>query len=132
MKKRNNIKKKVKKIKKTEDLMVNKRRNQREPDLWKEIRSNLKPLSKAYNKFREKRRITKQKEEERRLKEEEKQRLKEEETLRLQEQEERKFKKEKKNKRRKGKKIKSTRKTKIGRKKNKRGAGRTYKARTNL
>ena len=44
MKKRNNIKKEVKKIKKTEDSMVNKRRNQREPDLWKEIRSNLKPL----------------------------------------------------------------------------------------
>ena len=58
MKKRNNIKKKVKKIKKTEDSMVNKRRNKSEPDLWKEIRSNwkeirlnLKPLGKAYNKF---------------------------------------------------------------------------------
>ena len=69
MKKRNDIKKEVKKIKKTEYSKVNKRRNQREPDLWKEIRSNLKPLGKAYNKFREKRRIAKQKEEERRLKE---------------------------------------------------------------
>ena len=96
MKKRNDIKKEVKKIKKTEDTMVNKRRNQKQPDLWKEIRSNLKPLGKAYNKFREKRRIAKQKEEERRLKEEEKQRLKEEEALRLQEQKERRFKKEKK------------------------------------
>jgi len=89
MKKRNNIKKEVKKIKKTEDSKVNKRRNQSEPDLWKEIRSNLKPLSKAYNKFKDKRRIAKQKEEERRLKENEKQRLIEEEVLRLQEQEER-------------------------------------------
>ena len=96
MRKRNDIKKEVKKIKKTEDPMVNKRRNKSEPDLWKEIRSNLKPLGKAYNKFREKRRIAKQKEEERRLKEEEKQRLKEEEAIRLQEQEERRFKKAKK------------------------------------
>jgi len=96
MKKRNDIKKEVKKIKKTENSKVSKRRNQREPDLWKEIRSNLKPLGKAYNKFKEKRRIAKQKEEERRLKEEEKQRLREEETRRLQEVEERRFKKEKK------------------------------------
>ena len=63
MKKRNDIKKEVKKIKKSEDSMANKRRNKREPDLWKEIRSNLKPLGKAYNKFIEKRRIAKQKEE---------------------------------------------------------------------
>ena len=96
MRKRNDIKKEVKKIKKTEDSMVNKRRNKSEPDLWKEIRLNLKPLGKAYNKFREKRKIAKQKEEERRLKEEEKQRLREEEALRLQEQEERRFKKKKK------------------------------------
>ena len=61
MKKRNNIKKEVKKNKKIVDSMVNKRRKQSAPDLWKEIRLNLKPLSKAYNKFREKRRITKQK-----------------------------------------------------------------------
>jgi len=96
MRKRNDIKKEVKKIKKTEDSTVNKRRNKNEPDLWKEICSNLKPLGKAYNKFREKRRIAKQKEEERRLKEEEKQRLKEAEAIRLQEQEERRFKKAKK------------------------------------
>ena len=69
MKKRNDIKKGVKKIKKTEDSNVNKRRNQSEPDLWKEIRlnwkgirSNLKPLGKAYNKFKEKRRVAKEKE----------------------------------------------------------------------
>ena len=49
MKKRNNIKKEVKKIKKTEDSMVNKRRKRSEPDPWKEIRLKLKPLGKAYN-----------------------------------------------------------------------------------
>ena len=75
MKKRDDIKKEVKKIKKTEDSKFNERRNQREPDLWKEIRSNLKPLGKAYNKFREKRRIAKQKEEQRRLQAKEEQRL---------------------------------------------------------
>ena len=93
MKKRNNIKKEVKKIKKREDSKVNKRRNQRVPDLGKEIRSNLKPLVKSYNKFREKRRVAKQKEEERKLKENERQRHIEEETLRLQEQKERRLKK---------------------------------------
>ena len=87
MKKRDDNKKEVTKIKlkKTKNSMVNRRTSQREPDSWKEIRLKLKPLSKAYNKFREKRRIAKQKEEERRLKEEEKQRLREEEALRLQE-----------------------------------------------
>jgi len=101
MKKRKDIKKEVKKIKKSEGSKVNKRRNQSEPDLWKEMRSswkeirtNLKPLKKAYDKFQLKRKIAKQKEEERRLKENEKQRLLEEESLRLQEQEERKLKKE--------------------------------------
>ena len=91
MKKRNDIKKEVKKIKKLEDSKVNKRRNQSEPDLWKEMRSswkeirtNLKPLKKAYDKFQLKRKIAKQKEEERRLKENERQRLLEEESLRLQ------------------------------------------------
>ena len=77
MKKKNYIIKEVKRIKKKKDLIGNKRRKQRQPDLWKEIRSNLKPLGKAYNKFREKRRILKQKEEERRLKEQEEQRLRE-------------------------------------------------------
>ena len=113
MKKRDDIKKEVKKIKKTEDSKVNKRRNQREPDLWKEIRSNLKPLGKAYNKFREKRRIAKQKEEERRLKEEEKQRLREEEALRLQEEEERRFKKEKKIKKEEERRLKAQEKQRL-------------------
>ena len=113
MKKRNDIKKEVKKIKKTEDSKVNKRRNQSEPDLWKEIRSNLKPLGKAYNKFREKRRIAKQKEEERRLKENEKQRLIEEEALRLQELEERRFKKEKKIKEEKERRLKAQEKQRL-------------------
>jgi len=113
MKKRNDIKKEVKRIKKTEDSKVNKRRNQGEPDLWKEIRSNLKPLSKAYNKFREKRRITKQKEEERRLKEEEKQRLREEEALRLQEEEDRRFKKEKRIKKEEERRLKAQEKQRL-------------------
>ena len=67
MKKGDDNKKEVKKIKlkKTKDSMVN-RTSQREPDPWKEIRLKLKPLSKAYNKFREKRRIVKQKEKQRR------------------------------------------------------------------
>ena len=96
MKKRNETKKGVKKIKKTEDSKINKRRNQREPDLWKEIRMNLKPLGKAYNKFKGKRRIAKEKKERIRLKEQEEQRLREEEALRLQEQEQRRFKRQKK------------------------------------
>ena len=93
MKKRNHIKKGVKKIKKTEDSKVNKRRKQREPDLWKEIRlnwkeirSNLKPLGKAYNKFKGKRRFAKEKKERISLNEQEEQKLREEEALRLQEQ----------------------------------------------
>ena len=103
MKKRNDIKKEAKKIKKIDDSKVNKRRNQNEPDLWKEIRSNwkelrtnLKPLKKAYNKFQWRRRIAKEKEERIRLKEQEEQRIREEEALKLQEQEERRFKREKK------------------------------------
>ena len=94
MRKKSHIKKEVKKIKKTENSNSNKRRNKNNPDLWKEVRSNFKHLSKVYNKFKDKRRIAKLKEEARRLKEENKQRLKEEEARRLQEQEEIKFKKE--------------------------------------
>jgi len=98
MKKRNDNKKEVTKIrlKKTKGSMVNKRTNQREPDLWEEIRLKLKPLNKVYNKFREKRRIAKEKEEQRRLKLEEEQKLREEVALNLQEQKERRLKKEKK------------------------------------
>jgi len=96
MRKDNDIKKEVKKIKKSEEPKFNKRRSNNDIDLWKEIRTNFKPLVKAYNKFSDKRRITKQKEEERRLKEDEKQRLREEEALRLQKQEERRIKRQKK------------------------------------
>ena len=99
MKKKNHTKKELKRIKKKQDSDFNNKKKKREPDLWKEIRSNLKPLSKAYNKFREKRKILKQKEEEKRLKEEEKQRLREEEALKLQEQEDKRIQKEKKIKR---------------------------------
>ena len=120
MKKRNDIKKEVKKIKKSEDSKVNKRRNQSEPDLWKEMRSswkeirtNLKPLKKAYDKFQLKRKIAKQKEEERRLKENEKQRLLEEESLRLQEQEERRLKKAKKIKEEEERRLKAKEKQKL-------------------
>ena len=115
MKKKNGKKIKVTKIKlkKTKVSMVNKRASPREPDLWKEIRSKLKPLSKAYNKFREKRRVAKQKEEERRLKEEEKQRLREEEALKLQEQEDRRFKKEKKIKEEKERRLKAQEKQRL-------------------
>ena len=97
MKKRNDNKKEVTKIrlKKTKGSIVNKRTNQRESDFWKEIRLKLKPLNKVYNKFREKRRIAKEKEEQRRLKLEEEQRVREEAALSLQEQEERKLKNEK-------------------------------------
>jgi len=113
MKKRNDIKKEVKRIKKTEDLKVNKRRNQRIPDPWKEIRLKLKPIGKAYNKFREKRRITKEKEEQRRLKLEEEQRVREEAALRLQEQEDRKLKKEEKIKEEKERRLRAQEKQRL-------------------
>ena len=85
MKKRNDIKKEVvkSKLKKTKGSKVKKRTNQRTSNPWKEIRLKLKPLSKAYNKFREKRRIVKQKEKQRRLKEEEEQRFRKEAELKL-------------------------------------------------
>ena len=80
MKKRDDNKKEVTKIKlkKAKGSTVNKRTNQRVPDPWKEIRLKLRPLGKVYNKFIEKRRITKQKKEQRRLKLEEEQKLREE------------------------------------------------------
>ena len=86
MKKRDVSKKEAAKIKlkKTKSSTANKRTNQRVPDPWKEIRLKLKPLGKAYNKFKDKRRIAKQKEEQKRLKFEEEQRLREEESLKLQ------------------------------------------------
>ena len=62
MKKRNDNKKEETKIrlKKTKGSMVNKRTNQREPDLWEEICLQLKSLDKVYNKFREIWRISKE------------------------------------------------------------------------
>ena len=120
MKKRNDINKQVKKIKRTKNSIANKRRTKSEPDLWKEIRSNwkeirlsLKPLGKAYNKFKGKRIIAKEKEERIKLKEQEEQRLREEEALRLQEQEDRRFKKEKKIKEEKEKRLKAQQKQRL-------------------
>ena len=92
--------------KRTRGSAANKQASQREPNLWKEIRLQLQPLSKAYNKFREKRKISKQKQERRRLKVQEEQRLKEEEAQRLMEQEERKLKKEKRSKEQEERKLK--------------------------
>ena len=68
------------KLKKIKSSNVRKRTEQQDlSDAWRAIRLKLKPLSKAYINFREKRKIKKQKEELRRLKEEEKQRLHERE-----------------------------------------------------
>ena len=90
-------KKEIKKIglKKTKNLITNKRvKKEREPDLWKEMHSGLKLLGKKYKNFREKQKIQKQKEEQRRLKEQGEQRLQEQEQQKLQEEEERKLQKE--------------------------------------
>ena len=57
------------KLKKRKNITINKQINQKEPDLWKEIRAKLQPLSKAYINFMEKRKITKQQEERRKIKE---------------------------------------------------------------
>ena len=54
-----------------------------EPDPWKELRIKLQPINKAYRNFKEKRRIAKQKDERRKLKNQEEQRLREEEAHRL-------------------------------------------------
>ncbi len=98
MKKEKNNKKEIPKIKlkKTKNSTVSKQISRREPDLWKEISSKFKQLSKAYRDFREKQKIIKQKEERSRLKGQEEQRLKEREEQRLQDQEERRLKKEQK------------------------------------
>ena len=72
MKKRNYNKKEVTKVKlkRTKNLTSNKRINQNEPDPWKEIGLKFKLLTKAYVKYREKRKIAKEKEEQKKLKEE--------------------------------------------------------------
>ena len=106
MKKKNSIKKEIKKIKKPKVLNFKKKNNQNEVDLWAEIRTNVKPLVKAYHKFSEKRKIAKQKEEFKKLKEEEQQRLKEEESLKIQIEEEKRLAKEKRAKEEKQKKLK--------------------------
>ncbi len=83
-------------LKKTKNLITNKRTKERQPDLWKEMYSGLKLLGKKYKNFREKQNIKKQKEEQKRLKEQEEQRLQEQEQQKLQEKEERKLQKEQK------------------------------------
>ncbi len=83
-------------LKKTKNLITNKRIKKREPDFLKEVYSGLRLLGKKYKNFREKQKIKKQKEEQRRLKEQEEQRLQEQEQQKLQEQEERKLQKEQK------------------------------------
>ena len=91
-------KKEIAKIrsKKIKNLITNKRIKEREPDIWKELYSGLRLLSKKYKNFREKQKIKKQKEEQIRLKEQEEQRLQEQEQQKLQEQEERRLQKEQK------------------------------------
>ncbi len=83
-------------LKKTKNLITNKRIKEREPDIWEEMYSRLKLLGKKYKNFREKQEIKKQKEEQIRLKEQEEQRLQEQEQQKLQEQEERRLQKEQK------------------------------------
>ena len=107
MKKRTNIKKVVKKIDKSKVSNFSKKKNSNEVDLWKEIRTNFKPLVKAYKKFQWKRKLTKEKEERIRFKEQEEQRLNEEEELRKQEQEEKRLKRAKNLKEEKEKRIKA-------------------------
>ena len=105
MKKRNRTKKLTKKNQNSEAIKFTKRKNKNEVDLWKEIRTSLKPLVKAFNKFSDKRRITKQREEERQLKQNEKQRLREDEIVKLQEQENIRIEKQKKTKEEKERKL---------------------------
>ncbi len=77
------------KLKKTKNLITDKRIKEKEPDLWKEVYSALKLLGKKYKIFKEEQKIKKQKEEQIRLKEQEEQRLQEQEQQKLREQEER-------------------------------------------
>tara|TARA_B100001123_G_C15158509_1_gene966486 strand:- start:48 stop:971 length:924 start_codon:yes stop_codon:yes gene_type:complete len=109
MKKRASNKKEVlkTKLKKTKTLAVNRRTKQNVPDPWKEIGKKLKPIGKAYNKFIEKRKVAKQKEELKKLKSEEEQRQKEEAALKIQKEEERIQKKKKKLKEQEEKKLRT-------------------------
>ncbi len=83
-------------LKKTKNLTINKRIRKRDPDPWKEIYSKLKLFGKKYKNFREKQKIQKQKEEQKKLKEQEEQKLQEQEQQKLHEQEERRLQKEQK------------------------------------
>jgi hypothetical protein len=96
MKKGKNIKKIINKIDKSKVSSFSKKKNNKEVDLWKEIRTNLKPLVKAYNKFSEKRKIAKKKAHERKLKHDKKLKIRDDEILRLQEQERNRLQKEQK------------------------------------
>ena len=109
MKKRKDKIKETPKIrqKRTRESTINKQTNQKELNPWEEIRLKLQPLNKAYRIFREKRKIAKQKEEQRKLKEQEEQKLKEAEEQRLIKQKEAKLKKEKKLKAEEEKKLKA-------------------------
>ena len=109
MKKRKDKIKETPKIrpKRTRESTINKQTNQKEVNPWEEIRLKLQPLNKAYRIFREKRKIVKQKEEQRKLKEQAEQRLKEAEEQRLIKQKEAKLKKEKKLKAEEEKKLKA-------------------------
>ena len=107
----------MKKGKRTKSTSSSKQINQREPDPWKEIRLKLQPLNKAYRDFRQKRKIAKQKEDRKKLKEEEEQKRREEEAQRLMQLEERKLKKEKKLKEQKERKLKEEEDRKLKEKK---------------
>ena len=106
MKKKNNIKKEIKKIKKSKISNFKKGKKQEEVDLWKEIRTNVKPLVKAYYKFNERRKIAKRRKEEKKLKEEE-------ESLRIQIEEEKRITKQKKKEEEKIRKLKAQEEQKL-------------------
>ncbi len=94
------------KIKRGRGSTTNKQMYQNSPDPWKELSLKLQPLNRAYRNFKEKRRLAKEKEEKRRLKEQEELRIREEEHQKLMELEERKIKKEQKLKEQKEQKLK--------------------------
>ena len=77
MKKAKGKKKEVPKIKlrKTTGVTFSRKRIHHEPDPWKEIGLKFKLLTKAYVKYREKRKIAKEKEEQKKLKEGEEERM---------------------------------------------------------
>tara|TARA_Y100001960_G_scaffold321803_1_gene397181 strand:- start:492 stop:1367 length:876 start_codon:yes stop_codon:yes gene_type:complete len=94
------------KLRKGRGSTTNKQMYQNSPDPWKELSLKLQPLNRAYRNFKEKRRLAKEKEEKRRLKEQEELRIREEEHQKLMELEERKIKKEQKLKEQKEQKLK--------------------------